>query len=394
MQDETTSIDTKEKGGEATEDRADDSGGKIGTAEDPPGESKTNQDTFTDPEEDSIMVAEENDEDHSQTSEQSRQSYRSVHSKHSKQSNLRIGFDDPPHDAVNDEQSYEDERAEEDSEHIEVRDSNTGFKESDDEELEEPPTLHEAIDQVELDPSAEVDPFAPVQVLNLPTRLENLLYNTEAQAGALLREMDAIREDREKDRATIRDKARRVNELVEKTNALDKKNRKLLRTLHNRSAPLPTVAQILQAQNLSQYERGFAKKKIHSAMLIAMNDNDLWQAVGMKRGHRRRLMAAVKKFLVGPKMPALPTPLPTPAPSVPSTARYSDMGDGLDGLEQDRSESAGARTDRSDEDSGSSSGSESEATGSDGTGMGSASDDEEVEGENDEGHEVAIDMEQ
>merc|ERR1712100_12908 len=131
-------------------------------------------------------------------------------------------------------------------------------------------------DQVSLDEHAQVDPFAPVQVLDLPNRLENLLYSTEAQAGALPREMDAIREDRERDRALLRERTKRVNDLVEKTNKLGKQNKKLVRTLHNRSTPLPTIAQILSAQNLSQYERLFAKKKINSAKLISMDDDELW----------------------------------------------------------------------------------------------------------------------
>jgi hypothetical protein len=140
--------------------------------------------------------------------------------------------------------------------------------------------------------------------------------------------MDAIRMERELDRERMRDKTSRLNAMVEKFNAMTKKNKKLVRTLHNRRAPLPSLSQILTSQNLIQYERLFAKKKINSAMLLSMDDNDLWTTVSMKRGHRRKLLNAMKKFLVGPKMPTLPTPAPTPLPSAPSTVRLDDEEEG------------------------------------------------------------------
>jgi hypothetical protein len=186
-------------------------------------------------------------------------------------------------------------------------------------------------------PSYHTPPFTPdnrgpqssLDELALSNRLENLLYSTESQAGALLREMDAIRMEREMDRERMRNKTVRLNKMIQKYNAMSKKNKKLVRTLHNRSAPLPSVSQILMSQRLTQYERLFAKKKINSAMLLSMNDNDLWQTVSMKRGHRRKLIKALKKYLVGPKMPTLPTPAPTPIPSEPSTVRVLDEDEGL-----------------------------------------------------------------
>ena len=81
------------------------------------------------------------------------------------------------------------------------------------------------------------------------------------------------------------------------------------------------------SQRLTQYERLFQKKKINSAMLLSMDDNDLWSSVSMKRGHRRKLLKSLKKYLVGPKMPKLPTPAPTPVPSEPSTYRAPEDDD-------------------------------------------------------------------
>jgi len=174
-------------------------------------------------------------------------------------------------------------------------------------------------------------PNSSLDELALADRLETLLYTTESQAGALLREMDAIRMERELDRERMRDKTSRLNTMVEKFNAMTKKNKKLVRTLHNRRAPLPSMLQILTSQNLLQYERLFAKKKINSAMLLSMDDSDLWSTVSMKRGHRRKLLNAMKKFLIGPRMPTLPTPIPTPLPSAPSTVRLDDEDGGVGG---------------------------------------------------------------
>ena len=178
-------------------------------------------------------------------------------------------------------------------------------------------------------------PFTPDQrnaqssldELALAGRLENLLYSTESQSGALLREMDAIRMEREHDRERMREKTIRLNTMIHKYNATNKKNKKLVRTLHNRTAPLPSISQILMSQRLTQYERLFQKKKINSAMLLSMDDNDLWSSVSMKRGHRRKLLKSLKKYLVGPKMPKLPTPAPTPVPSEPSTYRAPEDDD-------------------------------------------------------------------
>jgi hypothetical protein len=207
------------------------------------------------------------------------------------------------------------------------------------------------------------DPNSPVHVLNLPGRLENLLYTTEAQAGALLREMDAIRTEREHDRAKLREKTARLNSLSKKHAELEKKNARLTRTLHNRTAPLPTVEQILKSQRLEQYTRTFAKHKISSAQLIQLTDYELTR-MNVRRGHRRRLMSAVKRFLVGPRMPTLPTPAPTPAPSIASVRQpssddenYVDAqppGQGADREEESESESGSGSG------SGSSSGSEEE----------------------------------
>ena len=112
------------------------------------------------------------------------------------------------------------------------------------------------------------------------------------------------------------------------------------------------------SQRLSQYERLFAKKKINTAMLLSMNDNDLWIAVSMKRGHRRKLLKALKKYLVGPKMPTLPTPAPTPIPSEPSTARMSEEeeeenpdGDGRSNIDGDSGGESGGSDSNGDSDS-------------------------------------------
>ena len=231
----------------------------------------------------------------------------------------------------------------------------------------------------------EPPPFTPdvrgaqssLDELALSNRLENLLYSTESQAGALLREMDAIRMEREHDRERMRDKTVRLNTMIEKFNSINKKNKKLVRTLHNRQAPLPTVAQILSSQRLSQYERLFAKKKINAATLLSMDDNDLWTTVSMKRGHRRKLLNALKKYLVGPKMPKLPTPAPTPVPSEPSTVRLPEDEEenyeqgGVDGDESKISDTSGG----SDDDD---SGSEVNSDPSEDDGMGSESEDEHV----------------
>jgi hypothetical protein len=231
------------------------------------------------------------------------------------------------------------------------------------------------------EPSYLTPPFTPddrgpqssLKELALSNRLENLLYSTESQAGALLREMDAIRMEREMDRERMRNKTVRLNTMITKYNAISKKNKKLVRTLHNRGAPLPSVSQILHSQRLTQYERAFAKKKINSAMLLNMNDDELWLAVSMKRGHRRKLLKALKKYLVGPRMPTLPTPAPTPIPSEPSTVRLPYEDEGINLESKNGSDDSGGGSD----DSNRSGGSDSEGE-SDLDNMGSESEEEHI----------------
>ena len=78
------------------------------------------------------------------------------------------------------------------------------------------------------EPSYLTPPFTPddrgpqssLKELALSNRLENLLYSTESQAGALLREMDAIRMEREMDRERMRNKTVRLNTMITKYNAI------------------------------------------------------------------------------------------------------------------------------------------------------------------------------
>ena len=93
----------------------------------------------------------------------------------------------------------------------------------------------------------------------------------------------------------------------------------------------------------------------------------------MKRGHRRKLLKALKKYLVGPRMPTLPTPAPTPIPSEPSTVRLPYEDEGINLESKNGSDDSGGGSD----DSNRSGGSDSEGE-SDLDNMGSESEEEHI----------------
>ena len=140
----------------------------------------------------------------------------------------------------------------------------------------------------------------------LDVRLEKLLSHTETQAGALLRELDKINVSQVQQDKALRHKKAKINNLTSTIRNM-RKGRVRYQTVAYHS--LPQLPEILSSLRLLNYERTFAKKKMTTAKLIGLTDEEL-QALGMKRGHRRRLQVYLQS-IIGDKPPMLPTPEPS-----------------------------------------------------------------------------------